>query len=1141
MPRAIMIPKKEWDKNKEHIRAFYLTQNRSLDDLISYMSQQHDFVASVLGERKSDGKETEIFIRGQIVPVEKLKKELARHAYDRYGPSALSKKSKAITLSEIIALTPSSPVDILVRGYTIPWVQFQDLWHSLVLRPTAQSASPIYSALLSKWQSNPSDLVSFVHHVVGMLWAASDDEESSARIMSVVQAQLPNRFSLDTITQCHESTYDSKLQVLEWLIYRVTNNIDNISAPCYFYDVLSLFFKSNIASKDIEKICSEGGSTFRILLSEILFGAVEIEDVPFIESLLELGAPPDAKRISRGRLWETALSIAAKLQNSKIVKLFLQRGADPNKYMKSSPPSAWRQTSSPVLALERPGGYEAVKQLVGAGAILNTQPRYSAETPLMLAAENGDVRSAKLLIERGSEINTASLYCRSALHRAIAGNNFDMVVLLLDNGADPNLRITSGDGPTLFSSISSDDSLLPLTLAAYHGSDIKIAQYLLDCGADIDGFMSSRVSGIQRLNHDTALQTSVKRCDFAMTELLLHEGASQSIRYATTLTALQQACELFSQDPRQRNIIDLLLESGADVNADPPVFSEEGTALQIATRSGNRDLITSLISHGGNIDSPSCLQVATSMDNISLVEFLLDIGSDANSQSHPDLCGGTRTALQTALSMGNTKLVGLLLSAGAVVNAEPSSSGMTDLQAALLSGDTDLVQMVIGSGANINESTHTYQETPLEIAASSGSIELVSLLIKSYVPINRQSLTAALELAVEKGYTPVAQLLIETGANIDIKAVESKLLYMAIESRCKESFDFIFAHGADPHISAQLSGLLVAAIDQRWLHAVDRLIGAGVDVNKSQVFGSDNESGKYNELPLHKAIASRQITLVERLLHAGADIKTRGLECVRIAIELQSADIVRLLLEHGVNPNHVFAGTSLTPLHLSLVVRHVDRLYLNVDIVRALIEHKADVNAYSSQVGYPLQIIWKRFFDHGWYFSYCKEDVLSPGARLWHQVKDLLLEAGADPVQLPSALQLAAREGDIERVRLLISNCEEVNQPAIEYKGATALQYAAMHGHFNIVALLLKNGADIHAPGAKVDGRTALQGAAENGRLDIVHLLLENDDEVDLIEERCCDAAEYAAREGHVVIAETLWAWSCMKTVCTMSNDGCGI
>lgn len=121
-----------------------------------------------------------------------------------------------------------------------------------------------------------------------------------------------------------------------------------------------------------------------------------------------------------------------------------------------------------------------------------------------------------------------------------------------------------------------------------------------------------------------------------------------------------------------------------------------------------------------------------------------------------------------------------------------------------------------------------------------------------------------------------------------------------------------------------------------------------------------------------------------------------------------------------------------------------------------------------------------------------------------------------------TALQRAAEQSNLQIVELLLSHGADVNAPAGHPYGITALQGAMLKGNLKIVLMLLKAGARINAPGAIGGGRTALEAAAEHGRLDIVHLLLQNDDEPEAIEHRCKLAAEFAADNGHQVIARIL-------------------
>ena len=159
------------------------------------------------------------------------------------------------------------------------------------------------------------------------------------------------------------------------------------------------------------------------------------------------------------------------------------------------------------------------------------------------------------------------------------------------------------------------------------------------------------------------------------------------------------------------------------------------------------------------------------------------------------------------------------------------------------------------------------------------------------------------------------------------------------------------------------------------------------------------------------------------------------LSALQIAVCGTDTDIVKMLLEHGANPD-IFSphGNAGTPLQLAL---NCD----NLQFVEILLEHDADPNTISSSI------------EH-------------------------------------TPLQIAASKGHREIVETLISKGAHVNAPPGTNSGATALQFAAIGGFLGLAILLLEKGAQVDAPPANVNGRTALEGAAEHGRIDMVKLLL---------------------------------------------------
>ncbi|MGB2863329.1 MAG: ankyrin repeat domain-containing protein, partial [Sedimentisphaerales bacterium] len=84
-------------------------------------------------------------------------------------------------------------------------------------------------------------------------------------------------------------------------------------------------------------------------------------------------------------------------------------------------------------------------------------------------------------------------------------------------------------------------------------------------------------------------------------------------------------------------------------------------------------------------------------------------------------------------------------------------------------------------------------------------------------------------------------------------------------------------------------------------------------------------------------------------------------------------------------------------------------------------------------------------------------------------------------------LHHAAANGEIERVKLLISEGADVNVKNNE--GLTPLHCAAREGHKEIVELLLAHGADVNVGGADYN-RTATEFAMRSNHTDIVQLLV---------------------------------------------------
>lgn len=94
-------------------------------------------------------------------------------------------------------------------------------------------------------------------------------------------------------------------------------------------------------------------------------------------------------------------------------------------------------------------------------------------TPLILAAENGLLKTSKSLLRRGAEVNAQDVFRKTALHHACENENenVELIQALLDAGADKNKPDTVGN--------------TPLSLACKNGH-VNVVKLLLERGAVIN-------------------------------------------------------------------------------------------------------------------------------------------------------------------------------------------------------------------------------------------------------------------------------------------------------------------------------------------------------------------------------------------------------------------------------------------------------------------------------------------------------------------------------------------------------------------------------------------------------------------------------------------------------------------------------
>jgi ankyrin repeat protein len=178
-----------------------------------------------------------------------------------------------------------------------------------------------------------------------------------------------------------------------------------------------------------------------------LWPASENGSSAMVRRLLEAGANPNLALASG----ETPLMVAARSGYPEVAELLLAKGANPNVHgTRGQTALMW------AVSQEHP---EVVKALLAHHADLNLRSDvwtdvmavpphgylpynkavpHGGETALMFAARVGDLASAKLLVAAGANVKDADAWGVSATTLAAHSGFTDLVLFLLDKGADPN-------------------------------------------------------------------------------------------------------------------------------------------------------------------------------------------------------------------------------------------------------------------------------------------------------------------------------------------------------------------------------------------------------------------------------------------------------------------------------------------------------------------------------------------------------------------------------------------------------------------------------------------------------------------------------------------------------------------------------
>lgn len=237
-------------------------------------------------------------------------------------------------------------------------------------------------------------------------------------------------------------------------------------------------------------------------------------------------------------------------------------------------------------------------------------------TLLHYAIQSGRVDLLELLLSKGNCHNTTNDYGETALHVAVKKNKYDIARILLRHDAtDANVMDCNGNSP-LHSAVSVD---IP---------NLKIVRLLLDNGANPN----------VRANEesDVPLYNPVIHNNHQLMRLLINKGADVNAKDAGGNPLLHIAVEdaVGWDSPVSSDIViptvRILLESGADIDA---LDNNGKPILYTAVHAFKPAIFNMLINKGAKInsqdsDGKTALHYAAEENHIRVIKFLLAHGAD---------------------------------------------------------------------------------------------------------------------------------------------------------------------------------------------------------------------------------------------------------------------------------------------------------------------------------------------------------------------------------------------------------------------------------------------------------------------------------------------------------------------------------
>lgn len=458
--------------------------------------------------------------------------------------------------------------------------------------------------------------------------------------------------------------------------------------------------------------------------STALSWAAHRGDLETAELLIQAGAKVDAAdEYGRTPLW-----LACANRHAAMVEKLLRAGANPN--------TALRSGETALMTAARLGSMDVVELLLAYGADVSAKETEGGQTALMWAVAERHPEVARLLIEHGADVNARTKSGFTPLLFAAQQGDMDSVKILAAAGAELNAATLVEDEPgtTLVSLKGSVPQGTTPLLMAVAGGHKELAEFLLDKGADPN---AADLYGYTALHYAVWGPTDM----LDLVKELLARGANPNARLVA-----EPAIDLMSLLGRGRfNIITASQSSAVYKDGSPSWFG--ATPLWLAAQIGNVDAIRVLVAHGGDPMIPTEDPMDPKLGTTPLLAAA-GVGRLISWKEEE------RVVAQRE-GRNNLEAVKLLWELGSDVNAV-GQNGWTALHGAGSTGENEVVKFLVEKGAKL-DAMSKFGETPLSTVLVVPTVGLNAPGVSYILYIGHQLHKDTADLLLELGATPLEE------------------------------------------------------------------------------------------------------------------------------------------------------------------------------------------------------------------------------------------------------------------------------------------------------------------------------------------------------------------------------------------------